>query len=252
MKIVVIGGTGLIGSKVVARLRARGHEVLAASPRSGVDTVTGAGLPAALRGAQVVVDLSNSPSFEDRAVLAFFEDSGRNLRAAETEAGVGHHVALSVVGTERLQDSGYFRAKLAQERLIESGPTPYTIVRATQFHEFVGAIAQSSAQGGAIRVSTAPMQPIASDDVAAAVAEAALGAPVNGTIEIAGPERQSMAAIVELYLKAVDDPRPVVADAAAPYFGTVLTERSLVPGEAARLGSIRFEAWLRQQGTQAA
>lgn len=251
MKIVVIGGTGLIGSKVVALLRARGHEVLAASPSSGVDTVTGAGLSAALGAAQVVVDLSNSPSFEDRAALAFFEDSGRNLRAAETEAGVRHHVALSVVGTERLQDSGYFRAKLAQERLIESGPTPYTIVRATQFHEFVGAIAQSSAQGEKLRVSTALMQPMASDDVAAAVAEVALGAPVNGTIEIAGPERQSMAAIVERYLRGVNDPRPVVADPAAPYFGTVLTERALVPGEGARLGVIRFEDWLRGQAAQA-
>lgn len=251
MKIVVIGGTGLIGSKVVALLRGRGHEVLAASPSSGVDTVTGAGLSAALSGAQVVVDLSNSPSFEDRAALAFFEDSGRNLRAAEAEAGVRHHVALSVVGTERLQDSGYFRAKLAQERLIESGPTPYTIVRATQFHEFVGAIAQSSAQGEKIRVSTALMQPMASDDVATAVAEVALGAPVNGTIEIAGPERQSMAAIVEHYLTAVNDPRAVVPDAAAPYFGTVLTERSLVPGDGARLGAIRFEDWLRRQAEQA-
>jgi uncharacterized protein YbjT (DUF2867 family) len=252
MKIVVIGGTGLIGSKVVALLRAQGHEVGAASPRSGVDTVTGAGLSAALAGAQVVVDLSNSPSFEDRAALAFFEDSGRNLRAAESEAGVRHHVALSVVGTERLQDSGYFRAKLAQERLIESGPTPYTIVRATQFHEFVGAIAQSSVQGPTLRVSTALLQPIASDDVAAAVTQAALGAPVHGTIEIAGPERRSMAAIVECYLRAVNDPRPVVADAAAPYFGTVLAERSLVPGEGARLGTIRFEDWLRQQTKPAA
>ena len=252
MKIVVIGGTGLIGSKVVARLRARGHEVLAASPRSGVDAVTGAGLAAALSGAQVVVDVANSPSFEDRAVLAFFEASGRNLRAAEAEAGVRHHVALSVVGTDRLPDSGYFRAKLAQERLIEAGTTPYTIVRATQFHEFVGAIAQSCVQGSSLRVSTAQLQPIASDDVAAAVAEAALGAPVNGTLEIAGPVSESMAAIVERYQAAMGDPRPVVPDAAAPYFGSALAERSLVPDEGARLGAIRFDEWLRQQPKQRA
>jgi uncharacterized protein YbjT (DUF2867 family) len=252
MKIVVIGGTGLIGSKVVALLRARGHEVLAASPRSGVDAVTGEGLAAALSGAQVVVDVANSPSFEDRAVLEFFEASGRNLQAAEAEAGVRHHVALSVVGTEHLQDSGYFRAKLAQERLIEAGTTTSTIVRATQFHEFVGAIAQSCAQGSTLRVSTAQLQPIASDDVAAAVAEAALGAPVNGRIEIAGPVSESMAAIVQRHLAAANDPRPVVADAAAPYFGTVLAERSLVPGEGARLGAIRFDDWLRQQPKPAA
>jgi uncharacterized protein YbjT (DUF2867 family) len=247
MKIVVIGGTGLIGSKVVTLLRTRGHEVVAASPSSGVDSVTGAGLSAALDGAQVVVDLANSPSFEDRAALAFFEASGRNLRTAAAEAGVRHHVALSVVGTERLQDSGYFRAKLAQERLLESGPTPYTIVRATQFHEFVGAIAQSAVQGAMLHVSTALMQPMASDDVAAAVAEIALGAPINGRVEIAGPQPQSMAAIVEHYLRAVNDARPVVADAAAPYFGTVLAERSLLPGDGARLGAIRFADWLRQQ-----
>ena len=252
MKIVVIGGTGLIGSKVVALLRAHGHEVLAASPRSGVDSVTGAGLADALRGAQVVVDVANSPSFEDRAVLAFFEASGRNLRAAEAEAGVRHHVALSVVGTDRLPDSGYFRAKLAQERLIEAGTTPYTIVRATQFHEFVGAIAQSCVQGSSLRVSTAQLQPIASDDVAAAVAQAALGAPVNGTLEIAGPVSESMAAIVERYQAAMGDPRPVVADAAAPYFGSALAERSLVPDEGARLGAIRFDEWLRQQPKQRA
>jgi uncharacterized protein YbjT (DUF2867 family) len=252
MKIVVIGGTGLIGSKVVGLLRERGHEVLAASPRSGVDSVTGEGLAAALSGAQVVVVVANSPSFEDRAVLAFFEASGRHLRAAEAEAGVAHHVALSVVGTDRLPDNGYFRAKLAQEKLIETGTTPYTIVRATQFHEFVGAIAQSCAQGSTLRVSTAQLQPIASDDVAAAVADAALGAPVNGRIEIAGPERESMAAIVQRYLAAMDDPRPVVADAAAPYFGAVLAERSLVPDDGARLGAIRFDAWLKQQAKPAA
>jgi uncharacterized protein YbjT (DUF2867 family) len=252
MKIVVIGGTGLIGSKVVALLRERGHEVLAASPRSGVDTVTGAGLAAALSGAQVVVDVANSPSFEDRAVLAFFEASGRNLRAAEAEAGVRHHVTLSVVGTDRLHDSGYFRAKRAQERLIESGATPYTLVRATQFHEFVGAIAQSCAQGPALRVSTAQLQPIAADDVAAAVAEAALAAPVNGIVDIAGPVRASMAAIVERYLAAMDDPRPVIADPAARYFGTVLAEGSLVPDGDARLGAIRFDDWLRGQPKPAA
>jgi uncharacterized protein YbjT (DUF2867 family) len=247
MKIVVIGGTGLIGSKLVKLLRGHGHEVLAASPNTGVNAVTGEGLAPALAGAQVVVDVANSPSFEDQAVLAFFQASGRNLLAAEAEAGVRHHVALSVVGTERLQGSGYFRAKLAQEALIKAAKVPYTIVRATQFFEFMGAIAQSSAQEGAIRLSPAPMQPMASDDVAAAMADAALGAPVNGTVEVAGPERVSMAAIVQRYLAATGDPRQVVADPHAPYFGVELDERSLMPADGARLGTVRFETWLAQQ-----
>jgi uncharacterized protein YbjT (DUF2867 family) len=252
MKIVVIGGTGLIGSKVVKRLRSAGHEVLAASPNTGVDTVTGKGLAEALAGTHVVVDLANSPSFEDQAVLDFFETAGRNVAAAEAEAGVQHHVALSVVGTDRLQGSGYFRGKMAQERLIKAAATPYTIVHSTQFFEFMGAIAQSAAQGQAIRLSTASMQPIASDDVAAAVADVALAPPVNGTIEIAGPERVSMATIVQRYLAAMNDARRVEADVHAPYFGVELDDRSLVPRGTARIGPTRFESWLAQQPRKAA
>jgi uncharacterized protein YbjT (DUF2867 family) len=252
MKIVIIGGTGLIGSKTVKLLRDQGHDVLAASPNTGVDTITGKGLAEALAGAQVVLDLANSPSFEDQAVLAFFETSGRNLLRAEAEAGVRHHVALSVVGTERLQGSGYFRGKAAQERLIKAGPIPYTIVHSTQFFEFMGGIAHSAAQGQTIRLSPAAMQPIASDDVAAAMARAALAAPVNGTIEIAGPDRVGMAAIVQRYLRGVNDPREVVVDPHAPYFGVELTEESLVPGAQAWLGAVRFETWLAQQPRQAA
>ncbi|MFZ3120579.1 MAG: SDR family oxidoreductase [Variovorax sp.] len=244
MKIVVIGGTGLIGSKLVRQLVARGHEAVAASPNTGVNTLTGEGLADALKGAQVVVDVANSPSFEDKAVMDFFETSGRNLLAAEAAAGVQHHVALSVVGTERLQGSGYFRAKLAQEKLIKAARVPYTIVHATQFLEFLGGIAQSGTEGQTVRLSPAMVQPIASEDVAAAMADVALGAPVNGTVEIAGPERVGLAALVARYLKATGDPRTVVADAKAPYFGVELDDRSLTPGDHPRLGTIGFDAWL--------
>ncbi len=244
MKIVVIGGTGLIGSKLVKQLVARGHEAVAASPNTGVNTLTGEGLADALKGAQVVVDVANSPSFEDKAVMDFFETSGRNLLAAEVAAGVQHHVALSVVGTERLQGSGYFRAKLAQEKLIKAASVPYTIVHATQFLEFLGGIAQSGTEGQTVRLSPAMVQPIASEDVAAAMADVALGAPVNGTVEIAGPERVGLAALVARYLKATGDPRTVVADAKAPYFGVELDDRSLTPGDHPRLGTIGFDAWL--------
>lgn len=247
MKIVVIGGTGLIGSKLVKQLTARGHEAVAASPNTGVNTLTGEGLAQALVGAQVVVDVANSPSFEDKAVLDFFETSGRNLLAAEAAAGVQHHVALSVVGTERLQASGYFRAKLAQEKLIRAASIPYTIVHATQFMEFLGGIAQAGTEGQTVRLSPALVQPIASDDVATAMADAALGAPVNGTIEIAGPERVGLAALVRRYLAAIGDARTVVADAGASYFGVQLDDRSLTPGDAPRLGAITFETWMAQR-----
>ena len=247
MKIVVIGGSGLIGSKLVPMLRSHGHEVLAASPNSGVNTITGEGLDQALEGAQVVVDVANSPSFEDAAVLAFFETAGRNLLAAEVVAGVGHHVALSVVGTQRLQASGYFRGKLAQERLIRAGTVPYTIVQATQFFEFMGGIAKSAGPGRAIRLSSALMQPMASQDVAAAVAEAALAPPLNGTVEVAGPEPMRLAAAVRRYLSAVADPREVLADPQTPYFGAVLDDTTLLPGTQARLGSVRLETWLAEQ-----
>jgi uncharacterized protein YbjT (DUF2867 family) len=246
VKIVVIGGSGLIGTKVVKRLTERGHEALAASPNTGVDATTGRGLAQALARTEVVVDVSNSPSFEDAAVLAFFENSGRNLARAEKEAGVHHHVALSVVGTDRLPDSGYLRAKLAQERLIEASGIPYTIVRATQFFEFLGAIAAAGADGSRVRLSNASFQPIAAEDVAEAVADAALGSPLNGTIEIAGPERLPMSELVARYLKATDDPREVVGDPEARYFAARLDDRSLVPGDDARLGTIRLEDWLRQ------
>jgi uncharacterized protein YbjT (DUF2867 family) len=244
MKIVVIGGTGLIGTKLVSRLRQKGHEVVAASPNAGVNTITGEGLAEALAGAQVVVDLANSPSFEDRAVLEFFQTSGRNLLAAEGAAGVKHHVALSVVGSDRLPDSGYLRAKLAQESLIKGAKTPYTIVRSTQFFEFVNAITQAATAGQTARLSPALLQPIASDDVADAMADVTLGAPVNGTIEIAGPERIPLDELARRYLKATDDPREVVADVHARYFGTELNDQSLTPGQHPRLGSIRFDDWL--------
>ncbi|MBR0644950.1 SDR family oxidoreductase [Plastoroseomonas hellenica] len=246
MKIVVIGGSGLIGSKTVDRLRRQGHEVVAASPKTGVDTITGAGLAEALAGAQTVLDLANSPSFEDRAVLEFFETSGRNLLAAEAAAGVAHHVALSVVGTERLQESGYFRGKLAQERLIKAGAIPYTIVQSTQFFEFLGGIAQSGTVGQSVHLSPAYVQPIASDDVADVMADVALAPPLNGTIEIAGPERVRLDALVGRYLAAMQDPRSVVTDAAARYFGAPLDDRTLVPGDNPRLGRTDFEDWFRQ------
>lgn len=245
MKIVVIGGTGLIGSKTVALLRRGGHEVVAASPSAGVNTLTGEGLKEAMAGAQVVIDLANSPSFEDKAVLEFFETSGRNLLAAETAAGVRHHVALSIVGTDRT-DNGYFRAKLVQEKLIETSGLPYTIIRSTQFLEFLGAIAAASADGPTVRISPGLFQPIAADDVAAIVAEVALAAPRNGIVEIAGPERAPFDEIVARYLQAVGDPREVVPDPEARYFGGRVEERSLVPLGEARLGRIGWDEWLRR------
>jgi uncharacterized protein YbjT (DUF2867 family) len=246
MKIVVIGGSGLIGTKVVKMLTEQGHEALAASPSTGVDATTGRGLAEVLARAEVVVDVSNSPSFEDAAVLAFFEHSGRHLARAEREASVRHHVALSVVGTDRLPDSGYFRAKLAQERLIKTSGIPYTIIRATQFFEFLGAIAAAGTDDTRVRLSNASFQPIAADDMAKAVAEAALGSPVNETIEIAGPERLPLSELVARYLKATNDPREVVSDPQARYFGARVDDRSLVPGDHAHLGTIRLEDWLRQ------
>lgn len=246
MKIVVIGGSGLIGSKLVNRLRQRGHEVLAASPASGVNTITGEGLAEALAGAQVVVDVANSPSFEDKAVLEFFETSGRNLLAAEAAAGVKHHVALSVVGTDRLAESGYFRGKIAQEKLIKAAKIPYTIVHSTQFMEFLGGIAQSGTEGQTVRLSPAFVQPIASEDIAEAMADYTLGAPVNGTVEVAGPERIRLAELVQRYLTAMQDPRKVVADVHARYFGAELKDDTLVPGGNPRLGKTRFEDWFAQ------
>src|SRR5215471_15170795 len=246
MKIVVIGGTGLIGSRVVNKLRQGGHDVVAASPNSGVNTITGEGLADVLAGADVVVDVANSPSFEDKAALEFFETSGRNLLAAEAAAGVRHHVALSVVGTDRTPDIGYFRAKVAQEKLIETSGIPYTIIRSTQFLEFLGAIADSSADGNIVRLSPGLFQPIAADDVAPIVADVALGAPRNGIVEIAGPERAPFNQIVARYLKAVGDPRKVVSDPEARYFGGRVEERSLVPLGEARLGRIGFDEWLRR------
>jgi uncharacterized protein YbjT (DUF2867 family) len=245
MKIVVIGGTGLIGSKTVAILRQGGHEAVAASPKNGIDSITGEGLKEAMAGARVVIDLANSPSFEDKAVLNFFETSGRNLLAAEAAAGVGHHVALSIVGTDR-SDNGYFRAKVAQEKLIERCGLPYTIIRATQFLEFLGAIAASSADGNTVRISPGLFQPIAADDVAAIVADVALAAPQNGIVEIAGPERAPFDEIVARYLKAVGDPRVVVSDPEARYFGGRVEQRSLVPLGEARLGHVGFDEWLRR------
>jgi uncharacterized protein YbjT (DUF2867 family) len=254
MKIVVIGGSGLIGTKLVTLLRQRGHEVAAASPQSGVDTLTGRGLAGALVGAEVVVDVANSPSFEDVAVLAFFETSGRNLLAAAAEADVRHHVALSVVGTDRLQQSGYFRGKAAQERLITASGLPYTIVHSTQFFEFVGGIAQSgtSPDGRTVHLSPALIQPISSDDIAAVMADVALGAPLNGKIEVAGPQRMRLHELVQAYLAARKDPRTVVADAQARYFGAELNDATLVPGANPRLGTGRFEAWLAAQLPKAA
>jgi uncharacterized protein YbjT (DUF2867 family) len=244
MKIVVIGGTGLIGSKVVSDLRGKGHEVLAASPNTGVNTITGEGLAAALAGAQVVIDLANSPDFADAAVMEFFRTSGRNLLAAEAVAGVRHHIALSVVGTDRLPHSGYLRAKVAQEELIKASRIPYTIIRSTQFFEFLGGIAQSSTDGETVRLSPAHVQPVASDDVAALVARTATAAPLNGIIELAGPERIGLDEIVRRYLRSRNDPRKVVADIHARYFGTELDDRSLTPGAGPQIGTTTFEAWL--------
>ena len=250
MKIVIIGGTGLIGSKTVAILRQRGHEVVAASPNTGVNTITGEGLKEALAGAQAVIDLANSPSFEDKAVLEFFETSERNLLPAEAAAGARHHVALSIVGIDR-SDNGYFRAKVAQEKLIEASGIPYTIIRSTQFLEFLRGIADSSTDERKVRLPPVLFQPIAADDVAAIVAEVALAAPRNGIVEIAGPERAPFNEIVARYLKAVGDPRQVVSDPEARYFGGRVEERSLVPLSEARLGHIGVDEWLRRSQTKA-
>jgi uncharacterized protein YbjT (DUF2867 family) len=249
MKIVVIGGTGLIGSKLVKSLLSRGHEAVAASPETGVNTVSGAGLAEVLAGAQVVVDVSNSPSFEEKAALAFFETSTRNLLAAEKTAGVGHHVVLSVVGTERLQASGYFRGKHAQEALIKASKMPFSIVHSTQFFEFMGGIARSAAKGEVIHLSAALMQPIASEDVVAALTDTALAVPINGMVEIAGPEQFRMAPLVQRYLQAIGDPRRVVADPRTLYFSVEIDDASLVPGPDVRLGATRFETWLERQKT---
>jgi uncharacterized protein YbjT (DUF2867 family) len=244
MKIVVIGGTGLIGSKLVMKLRQQGHEVLAASPDSGVNTLTGEGLPAALAGTQVVVDLTNSPSFEDAAVLKFFETSGRNLLAAEATAGVKHHVALSIVGADRLKDSGYMRAKMVQEGLIKTSGIPYTILRSTQFFEFMGRVADSFSDGKTLRVPPALVQPIFSDDVVAALAETVLSSPKNATVEVAGPEKLRFDELIRRVLRKNNDAREVTTDIHARYFGTELNDQSLVPAGESRLGETRFESWL--------
>jgi uncharacterized protein YbjT (DUF2867 family) len=244
MKIVVIGGTGLIGSKLVALLRRRGEEVLAASPDSGVNTLTGEGLSAALAGAQVVVDVANSPSFEDAAVMKFFETSGRNLLAAEAVAGVRHHVALSVVGTDRLQDSGYFRAKMAQENLIKAAGIPYTILRSTQFFEFMGRIADSGSDGKSVHVAPVLVQPILSDDVVTALADLVPGPPLNDTVEVAGPERFRLDDLVGRLLSAKQDARKVIADAQARYFGAELNDESLIPSSNLLVCGTQFDTWL--------
>jgi uncharacterized protein YbjT (DUF2867 family) len=246
MKIVVIGGSGLIGSKLVTKLRERGHEALAASPGSGVNTLTGQGLAAAVEGAAVVVDVSNSPSFEDAAVLEFFETSTRNLLAAESAAGVGHHVVLSVVGNERLPDSGYLRAKLAQEKLIEHSSVPYSIVHATQFFEFVGRIADEATSGNTVRLAHVLIQPMAAEDVASALADVTVRRPVNGLIEVAGPEQFRLDELIRNTLRERHDPREVITDPHAPYYGAELHERSLVPAAGARLAETRFHDWLNQ------
>ena len=252
MKIVVIGGTGLIGSKVVTKLRERGYEAVSASPNSGVNTLTGAGLAEVLAGASVVIDVSNSPSFADDAVMEFFQTSTRNLLAYEAAAGVGHHVALSIVGTERLPDSGYMRAKVAQEKLIKESPIPYSIVRATQFFEFLGRIADSATEGNTVRLPAVAFQPLAAEDVASTVVKVAIGSPLNGTVEVAGPERFRFNEFISRGLSARNDPREVLADPHAQYFGTELSELSLVPNDGApMLGEIRFEEWLSGAGSQA-
>ena len=246
MKIVVVGGTGLIGTKLVAKLWELGHDPIAAAPNTGVNTITGEGLAEALRGASVVVDVSNSPSFDGPAALTFFETATRNILAAASQASVGHHVALSVVGAERLPGSGYMRAKLAQERLIAKSSIPYTIVHATQFFEFVNAIAAAAAEGNVIRLAPVLIQPMAADDVAAAIAGIAVGKPANGIVQIAGPEQFRLDEFIEQGLEAHGDSRRVLADPNARYFGAMLSERTLVPAGDARLGAIRFETWLHQ------
>jgi len=244
MKIVVIGGTGLIGSKLITKLKARGHEAAAAAPNTGVNTLTGEGLADVLKGAQVVVDVSNSPSFEDKAVLDFFQTSTRNLLSYEAAAGVGHHVALSIVGNDRLPDSGYMRAKIAQEKLIRESSIPYSLVRATQFFEFVNRIADSATDGNTVRLPPVRFQPMAAEDVASAVCRVAIGSPLNGIVEVAGPEQFRFDELIRQGLSARKDPREVIADPHARYFGTELSERSLVPGDGAQLGETRFKDWL--------
>ena len=251
MKIVVIGGSGLIGKKLVNGLRERGHETVAASPSLGVNTVTGEGLAEALAGAQVVVDVANSPSFEDKAVLEFFETSGRNLLAAEAIAGVGHHVALSVVGADRLPDSGYMRAKIAQEKLIKDSKIPYTILRSTQFFEFLSGIAKSGTDGQTVRLSPALVQPIASDDVATALTDITVGAPLNGTVEVAGPEKLRLDELVQRFLSANQDARKVITDIHARYFGLELNDHSLTPGDKPLVGATNFDLWLDRQANAA-
>jgi len=246
MKIVVIGGTGLIGSKLVTKLSALGHEAVAAAPNTGVNTLTGEGLTEVLKGAQVVVDVSNSPSFEDEAVLKFFETSTRNLLSYEAAAGVGHHVALSIVGSESLPESGYMRAKVAQEKLIKEGPIPYTIVHATQFFEFTKRIADEATVGNTVHLPPVLFQPMASDDVASALCKVAISSPLKGAIEIAGSEAFRFDELIRQRLRALNDPREVVADPNARYFGTELSERSIVPGDNAQLGATRFEDWLKR------
>jgi uncharacterized protein YbjT (DUF2867 family) len=250
MKIVVIGGTGLIGSKVVEKMRAQGHEAVAAAPNTGVNTLTGEGLAEALKGAWVAVDVSNSPSWEDNAVMKFFETSTRNLLAYEAAAGVGHHVALSVVGSERLLESGYFRAKITQEDLIKSSSIPYSIVRATQFFEFIKGIADLSTDGNTVRLPSALIQPMAAEDVASAVCRIALGSPLNGAFEIGGPEQFRLDELVRRFLAARKDSREVVADPQARYYGIKVNETTLIPGGDARLGETRFETWLSQSTNQ--
>jgi uncharacterized protein YbjT (DUF2867 family) len=246
MKIVVIGGSGLIGKKVVSILRQQGHEAVSASPSAGINSLTGEGLAGALAGANVVVDVSNSPSWADADVMAFFDTSTRNLLAAEAVAGVGHHIALSVVGADRMVDSGYMRAKVNQEKLIETGGVPYSIVRATQFFEFLGYLADSGAEGDTVRLSTAPMQPLAADDVAAALADIAVGAPLNATIELAGPEKMSIADFVRRFMAASGDKRKVIADPNALYTGATMDGRGIAPGENPRLGPTRFDDWFKR------
>jgi uncharacterized protein YbjT (DUF2867 family) len=252
MKIVVIGGSGLIGSKLVPKLREHGHEAVAASPNSGVNSVTGEGLAEAMKGASVAVDVSNAPSWEDSAVLNFFETSTRNLLAYEAAAGVRHHVALSVVGSERMLESGYFRAKIAQENLIKGSSIPYSIVRATQFFEFVKGIADLSTDGNTVRLPSALIQPMAADDVASAVARVAMGSPLNSTVEVGGPERFRLDELVRRGLAAWNDPREVVTDPHARYYGIAVSERTLVPDDDARLGETRFETWLTQPAAKRA
>ena len=246
MKIVVIGGTGLIGSRLVPKLREHGHEATAASPNTGVNSVTGAGLADALKGASVVVDVSNAPSWEDGAVMKFFETSTRNLLDTERAAGVGHHVALSVVGSERMLESGYFRAKVAQENLIKGSSIPYSIVRATQFFEFVKGIADFSTEGNKVRLPTALIQPMSADDVATGVGQVAMGSPVNGTVEIGGPEQFHLDELVRRALAAWKDPREVIADSSARYYGIAVDDKTLVPGRDVRLGQTRFTSWLAE------